>query len=128
MDGGWVYPVPVDLLRQRGADLVIAVHTSDLTIEEKEMSRGLDLLLRADAMVRERLVSESLKKADVWIEPGVRGVHWADFSRPKEYIQKGIDAAEEKIEEIRQKIRRRKFQNIFLTNKQGTEFTNPKKA
>ena len=73
VDGGWVNPIPVDLMRQRGADLVIAVHASDSMIKEKEINRGLDLLLRADAMVRERLVSQSVKKADVWIQPDVGG-------------------------------------------------------
>ena len=29
VDGGWANPIPVDLMRQQGADLVIAVHTSD---------------------------------------------------------------------------------------------------
>ena len=68
-------------------------------------------------MVRERLVSQSLKKADVWIQPDVGEVHWADFSRPKEYIQKGVEATEEKIEEIRQKIRWKKVRNVFLSHK-----------
>lgn len=118
VDGGWVNPIPVDLIRERGADLVIVIHASDSLKKEKEMSRGLDLLLRADAMVREQLVSKSLKNADIWIKPDVGEVHWADFSRPKEYIQKGIEAAEEKIGEIRQKIRWRKFRNIFLNPKE----------
>ncbi|HEX9759254.1 MAG TPA: patatin-like phospholipase family protein [Nitrospiria bacterium] len=116
MDGGWVNPVPVDLLRQKGADFVIAVNASDSVLKVTGFNRGLDLLLRADALVRERLRSHYAKKADVIIQPDVGKVHWADFSRPKEYMQKGKEATETKLEEVKRKIRWGRVRRIFPGN------------
>ena len=116
MDGGWVNPVPVDLLRHRGIDFVIGVNASDAVLKVKGIYRGLDLLLRADALARERLRLLYVKKADVIIQPDVGQVHWADFSRPKEYIQKGKEATEIMLEEIKKKIRWGKIRKMFLGN------------
>lgn len=114
IDGGWVNPIPVDLARSRGADFVIAVDTSEALLEWKNLSNGLELLLRADTMARKQLTLAMTQRADAVIRPDVGLVHWADFSRPAEYIQKGMEAAEGKIQEIQQLIRKRKLRKLLL--------------
>ncbi len=116
MDGGWVNPLPVELLRRRGADFVIAINVSDSVLKVKEINRGLELLLRADALVREQLMSHYVQKADVVVQPDVAGVHWADFSRPRELIQKGLEATTSSAGEIKKKIRWAKVRRMFLGN------------
>jgi NTE family protein len=114
IDGGWVNPVPVDLARRRGADFVIAVDTSESLLQAKGLHNGLDLLLRADAMVREHLMRIMIRNADVVIRPEVGHVHWADFSHAEDYFREGMKAAQDKVKEIQQFIRRKKIRKIFL--------------
>ncbi len=114
IDGGWVNPIPVALARRRGADFVIAVDTSESMLQAKGLQNGLDLLLRADAMVRDQLTEVMLRKADVVIRPDIGLVHWADFSQPENYFRKGMEAAQGKIKEIQHLIRRKKIRKVFL--------------
>lgn len=114
IDGGWINPVPVELARRWGADFVIAVITPESIDKARGLNNGLDLLLRADALVRAQLTELSVQKADVVIRPDIGEVHWADFSRPAAYIQRGMEATENKIKEIKQLIQRRKIRKLLL--------------
>ena len=114
IDGGWVNPIPVELAYRRGADFVIAVNTAESILKVKGLNNGLDLVLRADAIVRSQLTKVIAQKADVVICPDVGQVHWADFSRPEDYFRKGVEAAKDKIKEIQHRIRRKKIRKILL--------------
>ncbi len=114
IDGGWVNPIPVNLARRRGADFVIGVDTSESMLQAKGLHNGLDLLLRADAMVRGQLTEVMIRKADVVIRPDVGLVHWADFSHPEDYFRKGMEAVQDKIKEIQQLIRKKKIRKMLL--------------
>jgi NTE family protein len=104
----------VDLAHRRGADFVIAVDTSDSLLQAKGFHNGLDLLLRADAMVRKHLTQMIIQNADVVIRPDVGLVHWADFSRAEDYVRRGIEAAQDKVKEIQQLLRMKKIRKMFL--------------
>jgi NTE family protein len=114
IDGGWANPIPVDLARLKGADFVVAVDTSESLLQAKDLQNGLDLVLRADAMVRGKLTQIVLRNADVVIRPDVGLGHWADFRHAEDYFRKGMESAQGKIEEIQQLIRRKKIRKIFL--------------
>jgi NTE family protein len=114
IDGGWVNPIPVELAYRRGADFVIAVNTTESLLKVDRLNNGLDVVLRADAMVRSQLAEVVAQKADVVIRPDVGQVHWADFSRPEDYFRKGVEAAKDKIKEIQHQIRRKKIRKILL--------------
>jgi NTE family protein len=114
IDGGWVNPIPIELARRRGADFVIAVNTAESILQVKGLNNGLDLLLRADTVVRSQLTQALVEKADVVIRPDIGQIHWADFSRPEDYFQRGVEAAQDKIKEIQQLIRRKKIRKLLL--------------
>jgi NTE family protein len=114
IDGGWANPIPVPLAYGAGADLVIAVNTSESLRPIKELNNGFDMLVRADTVVRAHLAGILARKADVVIQPDVGTIHWADFSHPASLIQKGVEAAEKKMGEIQQLIRRKRMRKMFL--------------
>ncbi len=105
VDGGWVERVPVLCAQDMGADIVIAVDVSSdvATFEDKS---GLDIVLRADAVTRIYLNELLARQADLVIHPEVGGIHWADFSNPKDLITAGETAALEKLISIRTLIHR----------------------
>ncbi len=108
VDGGWVSRVPVEAARAMGARLVMAVDASEDVKVMNELKTGLDILLRADELTRDRLCRLQLREADVVIHPQVGSVHWSDFTRVKECIEAGQAAARLQIPVLKRLLWRRK--------------------
>lgn len=119
VDGGWVERAPVRCGREMGADIVILVDVSR-EIPELEMNSGLDVVLRADAVTRFHLNSLLAAEADLVIHPAVNGLHWADFSNPRELFRLGEEAARARVAAIRQVIGQTAVPSISLAERIGT--------
>jgi NTE family protein len=116
IDGGWVNQVPVEPLTRQGADFVIAVDTSEDAEMLRTFNNGLDIVLRAGEVTRHSLSQMQLAKADVVIRPDIGTIHWSDFWRYDEAIQKGEEAAQLKIEELRKLLWKKKMKKILMIN------------
>ena len=116
IDGGWVNQVPVEPLTHRGADFVIAVDTSEDAGTLRTFNNGLDIVLRAGEVTRHALSQMQLAKADIVIRPDIGTIHWSDFWRYDEAIQKGEEAAQLKIEELRKLLWKKKMKKILMIN------------
>jgi NTE family protein len=107
-DGGVASLVPVDAVRELGANFVIGVSIPEKIRQETEFGSGIEVILRADALTRNKLNDLMLKDCDVVITPEVRTIHWANFGKLDECIQKGYDATKSKIKEIKEKMERKR--------------------
>ncbi len=115
IDGGWVNQVPVSPLQNQGVDVVIAVNIS----EEVEtgtgvFDSGLDVVLRANEITRCILSNTQLNDVDFSIRPNIGDIHWSDFWRYDEAIQKGEAAARAAIKPLKQLLWRKRVRK-FLT-------------
>jgi NTE family protein len=104
-DGGASSLVPVEAARGLGADFVVGVDIPLTVKEETEFASGIEIVLRADDITRDKLNRLLLEKCDVVITPDVGSIHWADFGRVDECIQKGYEAAKDKAAQIKQKTK-----------------------
>jgi len=109
IDGGWVSKVPVLAAFRLGADMVVGVDISPELEDTRELKKGFDILVRANAIKAEALKTFQCKLADVLIRPKVGTVHWADFSGALTLIEEGDRAATLKIPEIKEKIERARW-------------------
>ena len=109
IDGGWVSKVPVFAAFRRGADMVIGVDISPELEDTKELNKGFDVLVRANAIKAEALKNFQCKMCDVLIRPKVGAVHWADFTGALSLIEEGDRAATLKIPEIKEKLDRARW-------------------
>lgn len=116
IDGGWVNQVPVDPLTRQGADFVIAVDTSEDAGTLRTFNNGLDIVLRAGEVTRHALSRLQMEKADLVIRPDIGSIHWSDFWRYDEAIQKGEEAAKLRIEELRRLLWKKKMKKILMIN------------
>ena len=118
VDGALANPVPVSVLKEMGADFIIAVNvTPDLRerihqvseeqVEAKEPNI-LNVIMQMIHIIGYRMVESSLVGADVIIEPQVTHIGWGDFHRAPEYILQGELAARSCILEIKRKLEGRK--------------------
>jgi NTE family protein len=111
VDGGILEPVPIDALSGK-ADVIIGVNL-ELKRRVRHWHSSLDVLLGCDELRHNKLVENTLKRADFLIEPDVNDYFWADFSHKDEIIEKGRIAAEERLPDLRLLLRRRRYFSFF---------------
>jgi NTE family protein len=103
VDGGVVDNIPIDVARERGADLVIAVDISQ-DVGNTNIKNAVDVLLQATNIMFEVNVAARRQGADVLVQPKVAGIGMLDFSKKKECMQAGIEAARQAVPRIRAAI------------------------
>ncbi len=105
IDGGWAEAVPVQAALNLGADFVIAVEGGEGPGAFEPPRNSLDVVSRADALVRRALRQEQLKKADFVLAPRNGVHHWADFSTAKNAIEIGAREVDRFAGQIHRMIR-----------------------
>jgi NTE family protein len=123
MDGGFVNPVPADIVRAMGADFVIAVDVSskwlDVTEEQIGIRNIYSIVSKVFSAMEYQIAQRILKDADIIIRPAVLGFDWREFHKAEEIISKGIDETEYSIDDILQntgyrgKRQKTLFEKIF---------------
>ena len=107
VDGGVVSPVPVDVARRNGADIVIAVDISGGL--NKEVPDGImDTMKKSVSIMYNRIAEYQIKNADVVIRPDMTGIGSTDMDKFNEAIFEGEKAATLKIPELQKIIARLK--------------------
>lgn len=135
VDGGMVDPIPADVARRMGADIVIAVNvipdvekkvkavrirkiSSQKSKERKAKGflkaiRGggapniFQVLLRTINIMECEIAKARLKEADIIIEPDIERIRLIDFYRGKEAISAGEKATQGALPQIKRLIKRR---------------------
>ncbi len=113
IDGGWVDKVPVIPAFKLGADVVIAVDISAGIEDARGYRRGVDIMVRANAIKDSTLVTYLCRLADVVIEPAVKSIHWADFGAFEQCFQAGDVAASGQVDRIRQLLRQERLLSLL---------------
>ena len=104
VDGALVRNLPVDVARQMGAELIIAVDVGTPLLEESEIQSALGV---ADQMLKiltsqnvERSLAE-LRPQDILIRPALDGIGLTDFQRSDKALEDGAAAAWQASERLR---------------------------
>jgi NTE family protein len=99
VDGGLVDPVPADVVREMGADIIIGVSLSNI---QKDIPAKIDnvisIVIRSIYIMLEELNEVSSSKADIIIKPQYRGPLSFDMSREEKI--KLIQIGEEETKKI----------------------------
>jgi NTE family protein len=103
VDGGVVDNIPIDVAREKGADLVVAVDISE-DVGNTNIKNVLDVLLQATNIMFAQNVAHERGGADVLVEPKVSSVGMLDFGQKKICMQAGMDAARKAVPRIRAAI------------------------
>lgn len=100
VDGGVLGNIAPEVARQYGANLVIVVSIGK-SIQNEDTDTVIGITLQAIAIMSNKIDSYKLKEADVLITPEVGDVSTMDFTQKKYCMEKGIEAAQEAIPEIK---------------------------
>ena len=96
VDGGLVDPVPINVLRNMGADVVIAVNVTPAKIQKSDALRThgiFHIVMQTLHIATYQITAASLTRADIVIEPPVEHIGPFDFQRVDECIQIGEETA-----------------------------------
>lgn len=121
-DGAISNPVPVDVAKKMGADIVIAVNLYNKTafdIDKKSKQGAYEIAARSVESVQYNLAQERAKYADIIIEPNVAGLGFLGLDkllkgRGESIILEGEKAAIKALPDIKEKIK------IFMEEKNQT--------
>lgn len=105
VDGGIVSVVPIETSRSMGADFVIAVNVSQRMKRKYDFKNAVDILFRSDSITSTELRRLQVSTADIIVSPKVNQIHWSNFSKPEKCIRAGEIAAENKIQELKRKLK-----------------------
>jgi NTE family protein len=95
-DGGLVRNLPVEIARQHGAEVIIAVNVGTPLLPRESLSSALGVAQQMINILTEQNVEISLKALgpkDILVSPDLKGVTFLDFERGAELIARGEAAA-----------------------------------
>lgn len=104
VDGGLVAPVPVRYAQEMGANFIIAVNISSDT-SAFNSNGTLGLLQQTISIMQQSINQYEIARADVVITPQLKQMGSADFRARNAAILAGELAAQEKVAEIKDKLR-----------------------
>lgn len=96
VDGGLVRNLPIDIARQLGADIIIAVNVGTPLLEEREITSAVMVANQMLQILTEQNVQRSLQELrprDIVIDPDLPGMGFMDFQRADEAMATGRRAA-----------------------------------
>lgn len=95
VDGGVTNNVPVDVVRQMGADVVIAVDIGDPLAGRDELRSLVAISGQTVGLLTRKNMEPRLADADLVLRPPVAGYTFLQFSAATEILAAGVEAARE---------------------------------
>lgn len=111
-DGGVVESVPARILKKLGADIVIAVNLQE-ELRKRDFSKGMEIFYQISDIRAKALNISQLEFADIVIEPVIKNINWAHFSKAEKCIKAGEEETRKKIDDIKVLIKRAKRKSFF---------------
>ena len=102
IDGGVVNNYPIDEVRAMGADIIIGVDVQHDLSDREALLSATEILLQINNYRTVADMQIKSKKTDIYIKPKIEQYSVIDFNRLGEIVKTGEDAANLKIDELRQ--------------------------
>jgi NTE family protein len=99
VDGAVLNPTPIDVARQMGADIVIAVDLVPSRVEA-QVSNIFDVLIQAIDIMERALLKDRLQYCDILVKPDVAHVSPSSFEAVDECVALGEQAMEAVLPEV----------------------------
>ncbi len=106
VDGGLVNNVPTSVVRQMGADVVIAVELNKPRSESRRPRNLLHILLYSLAVLQRPQIAACLSRADVCVQPDLNDYSVVELERLHGLIRVGREATLQAVSQIRAAMER----------------------
>ncbi len=112
-DGSIIEPIPVNVTKEMGMNLVIAVDVGREVKKRKKFRNMIDIVVQAENIKSYELSKMKLAPADLIIEPEVGHISWAHFSKARECIRRGSVATWNAIPKLKLLMAEQKRKNFL---------------
>ncbi len=96
VDGGTLNNLPVDVVKDMGANLLIAVPLLTPAVKKADLQSILGIAGRSISIMIEANESRNMSLADMLVAPDLSGLTSGDFHKYEEFRKRGYEAAEKK--------------------------------
>lgn len=96
VDGGLLNNLPVDLVKEMGADIVIAVYMARDPYDPNTPHTAIDVLTRSLTAVTIANERHNIDLADMVVPVNLAGYSVGDFSRAEEIMNRGVEGGEKR--------------------------------
>src|SRR3989449_1999699 len=93
VDGGLLNNLPTDVVRQMGAEIVIAVHLEKAPVEAKDIQSVFGVLNNSVRVVLEETELRSLAQADAVVSVPLAEYSTVDYAKSEQIMKRGYEAA-----------------------------------
>jgi NTE family protein len=114
VDGGLIDPIPVEVVKQMGADKVIAVNTSAALLPKEKITDPLDIASQSVSIMSLQQEHQSLQMADLVLKPALPGFSSTDFDQAESLMVLGEKAADSLLPQIKQLIEQDSSKNYYI--------------
>jgi NTE family protein len=104
VDGGLVSNIPVDIARDYGCDIVIAVNTTSGMRDADQIGAPWEVADQIITIMQQRWNRDQLELADIVITPPIENYLGSDFGNIPFFIEEGRRTAEEAVPTIKEQI------------------------
>jgi NTE family protein len=106
VDGGVLNRVPVDTVREMGAEVVVAVDVAH-HVGEPRISNFLDVISQSIEIMSRELEREKISQADLLIYPHMEEVSPSQFHKVAEAVAAGAAAASQALPDLQRLLKRK---------------------
>lgn len=107
VDGGVIDRVPASVVKDMGADVVIAVDVGFST-QQGRINHIFDVIMQSIDVMAKQIMKNTMIHADVIIKPELSHINPSKFNEVKECTEIGYNATLEKIDQIKEIIQNHK--------------------
>jgi NTE family protein len=95
VDGGLLNNLPTDVVREMGAEIVIAVHLETAAVEAKDIQSIFPVLEQSVRVVLETNELRGMEQADAVVSVHLAEFSTTDYTKSEQIMQRGYEAARE---------------------------------
>src|SRR5262249_44568063 len=103
-DGGYLNNIPVNVVRDMGADQIIVINIGTPLAKRDEIRSVMDVMSQTGRLGGDRFDREQkakISKKDLLIEPDLTGLSFVDFAKVPDMIKRGEAKAREMIDQLK---------------------------
>lgn len=103
VDGGVIDRVPISVVREMGADLVIAVDVVP-QVSEVQVNNIFDVIMQTFGIMEREILNQHIPAVDLLIHPDLSDISPSAFTKVEECILRGVQAAKEQMPQLHKMI------------------------
>ncbi len=116
VDGSMSNNLPADIVREMGADIVIAVDVTSPAAKIEEIRTAFNVYDQCLGLLMKQTVQSHYQYADIVIRPELNGYSNMSFARMKEIVGRGFDSALARVTELRELVGSRNAIDLARTS------------